>query len=119
MGDVSESVAELQDRPSTRTMALPCIYGEIEALLSRVEDADHDELDAIRARFGDIAHWLEARLDVEYPSCPECGDPIKRTDDGTPICYERHHELPEDVLEEFERVDGRLWGTRGHNGGAR
>ena len=100
-------------------MALPAIWDEIDELQQWARDATDEEIHYMEDRFGDISHWLQSRLDVEYPDCPECGGHVARTEEGDVICWERHHELPDDVLEEYERVDGRLWGTRGHNGGAR
>jgi len=115
----ADTVDRIEGRPSPRRMALPCIFDEVEELTSRVGGADHDDLDTILARFDDLSHCLESRLDVEYPDCPECGGHLGRTEEGDVICWERHHELPDDVLEKFDRADGRLWGRRGHNGGAR
>jgi len=115
----ADKVDQIRTRPPARLMSLHCIFDEVEELTSSLEDAEFEERDAIMSRFRNLSRGLEQRLDVEYPRCPECAGKVARTEKGDVICFDRHHELPDEVIDEYERVDGRLWGKRGHNGGAR
>lgn len=119
--EIPTEAKRIYERPHPRTMALPCIWDDIDELNELDETLAGDIGDAIHERFGKIKHVLDDRLGADYPSCPECGSELAREYDGVVVCFERYCEIPAEssARDEWELEDRRIWGLRGHGGTAR
>lgn len=103
---------EIRNRPHPRTMALSCLWDEIDDLRDVLRDRPTVG-EAAEDRLATIGTQLESRLRPRYPDCPECGHNL-RYYDGFVIRCGNSCDIDDAVLEEYRRENGRVWGRRGH-----
>lgn len=107
--------AVYRNRPDPKTMALPCIWAELEEL-PPVRETLMPITDALGSRYERFWDVLTERLSPRFPPCSECGETALELDHDRALkcdsCYAGG--FGEDTCEDYHRERRRIWGYRGH-----
>lgn len=114
---------EVRNRPNPASMALPCLYEEVQELRDlRAQDEWGLLRDPVYERFSRVHDVLERRLDPRYPECPDCGGELESDHERIVECTDctYPYDADDDTIREIETAyheqARRVWGWRGHGG---